>query len=130
MKRPIFLPQRMQMLLASDCVKPAVRAYGHGLRLRGRLAAHEAAYGKDHRAVNFLRSLEPAEYESFAAVAVRKSFARDARLMSEGEPADHVMVIVSGWIRITARSGSWPSAGPASWWASGPHCGATSGRPP
>lgn len=95
----------MQTLLASDCVKPAVRAYGQGLRLRGRLAARGAAYGKDHRAVNFLRSLEPAEYESFAAVAVRKSFARDARLMSEGEPADHVMVIVSGWIRITARSG-------------------------
>jgi Cyclic nucleotide-binding domain len=52
--------------------------------------------------VNFLRSLEPAEYDSFAAVAVRRSFASGARLMLEGEPADHVIVIVSGWTRITA----------------------------
>jgi CRP-like cAMP-binding protein len=88
------------MLLASDCVKPVARAYDRGLRLRDRLAAH----GKDHRAVNFLRSLEPAEYESFAAVADRKSFARDSQLMSEGDPAEHVMVIVSGWTRITVRS--------------------------
>ena len=94
----------MQMLLASDYVKPVAPANGGGPGLRDLLAAYGAAYGKDYRAVNFLRSLEPAEYESFAAVAVRQSFARGARLMSEGEPADHVMVIVSGWTRVTARS--------------------------
>jgi CRP-like cAMP-binding protein len=88
----------MQMLLTSDRVKPVAQAYARGLRLRDRLAA---AHGKDHRAVNFLRSLEPAEYDSFAAVADRRSFARDTQLMSEGAPADHVMVIVSGWTRIT-----------------------------
>lgn len=69
------------------------------------LAAYRAAYRKDLRPVNFLRSLEPAEYDSFAAVAVRRSFARGDRLMSEGDPADHVLVIVSGWTRITAGSG-------------------------
>jgi Cyclic nucleotide-binding domain len=95
----------MQMLLASDCVKQVARAYGEDLRPQDRLAAYGAAYGKDHRAVNFLRSLEPAEYESFAAVAVRRSFARDERLMSEGNPADRVMVIVSGWTRVTVGSG-------------------------
>ena len=104
MKRPLIVPQRMQMLLASDYVRVA-QACAQRLRLRDRLAAaHDAAQGKDHRAVNFLRSLEPAEYESFAAVAERRSFATGSRLMSEGEPADRVMVIVGGWTRITVRS--------------------------
>jgi len=98
----------MQMLLASDYVKPVARAYAQGLRLRDRFAA---AQGKDHRAVNFLRSLEPAEYESFAGVAERRSFARGARLMSEGEPAGHVIVIVSGWTRIAVHGAGRDGAG-------------------
>jgi CRP-like cAMP-binding protein len=59
---------------------------------------------EDRGPVNFLRSLTAAEQESFAAVAARQSFAAGTRLMLEGEPPDHVIVIVSGWTRITVRS--------------------------
>ena len=56
--------------------------------------------------MNFLRSLEPAEREAFAAVAIERLYPRGSRLMSEGHPADHVMVIVSGWTQVTvSRNG-------------------------
>jgi hypothetical protein len=55
--------------------------------------------------MTFLGDLKPAEREAFTAVAVRRSFPRGSRLMSEGEPASHVMVIESGWTRITVRDG-------------------------
>jgi CRP-like cAMP-binding protein len=90
----------MQTLLASERDRPVVRAYARGWQLRDRLAA---AHGREHRAVNFLRSLEPAERQSFAGVAERKSFPVGSRLMSEGDPAAHVLVIVTGWTRITVR---------------------------
>jgi hypothetical protein len=53
--------------------------------------------------MNFLDSLAPAEREAFTAVAIEESFPRDSRLMSEGEHANHVMVILRGWTRITVR---------------------------
>lgn len=53
--------------------------------------------------MGFLNSLAPAEREAFTAVAMDESFPRGARLMTEGEQADHVMVILSGWTRITVR---------------------------
>jgi hypothetical protein len=53
--------------------------------------------------VNFLESLAPAEREAFAGVALERTFARGARLMSEGERASYVMVILSGWTRITVQ---------------------------
>jgi CRP-like cAMP-binding protein len=52
---------------------------------------------------NFFNSLAPAESEAFAAVAVEQSFPRGSRLMSEGDQANYVMVIRSGWTRITVR---------------------------
>jgi hypothetical protein len=53
--------------------------------------------------MNFMRSLSPAEREAFAAVAVEQAFARASRLMTEGGRADHVMVILDGWTRVTVR---------------------------
>jgi hypothetical protein len=58
--------------------------------------------GKDGT-MTFLDSLAPAEREAFTAVAVPKVFARGARIMSEGEKASQVMVILHGWTRITVR---------------------------
>jgi class 3 adenylate cyclase len=53
--------------------------------------------------MNFLRSLSSAEREAFAAVAIEQSFARGSRLMEEGEPANHVMVILDGWTQVIVR---------------------------
>lgn len=55
--------------------------------------------------MNFLDSLAPAEREAFIAVATEETFPRDSRLMSEGDPANYVMVILGGWTRITVRGG-------------------------
>ena len=49
----------------------------------------------------FWGSLTPAERRALAAVAVEQTFAHGARLMSEGEQANHVMVILSGRTQIT-----------------------------
>lgn len=54
-----------------------------------------------HQAVNFWRSLAPAERQAFAAVAEERTFASGVQLMSEGEPTNYVMVILEGWTKIT-----------------------------
>ena len=54
--------------------------------------------------MGFLNSLAPAEREAFTAVAMEESFPRGARLMTEGEQANYVMVIRTGWTRITVRN--------------------------
>jgi class 3 adenylate cyclase len=102
MRRPVIALQHMQAYLSSGSNIPWVRAihsYGHMLRDR-------PVRGKDRQAVNFLRSLQPAEREAFESVAVEAVFPRNARLMSEGEPANYVMVIRKGWTQITVRSPS------------------------
>jgi CRP-like cAMP-binding protein len=53
--------------------------------------------------VDFLNSLAPAEREAFTAVAIEESFSRGSRLMSEGEQASYVMVILAGWTRVTVQ---------------------------
>lgn len=58
---------------------------------------------KGHKAMNFWKSLAPAERKAFAQVAEERTFARGARLMSEGDPANYVMVIVEGWTQVTVR---------------------------
>lgn len=61
----------------------------------------QASRREDPRPVNFWNSLTPAERQAFEAVAQERVFARGARLMQEGEQANYVMVIRSGWTRIT-----------------------------
>jgi hypothetical protein len=51
--------------------------------------------------VGFLDSLASAEREAFTGVAVEESFSPGSQLMSEGEQAKDVMVIRTGWTRIT-----------------------------
>jgi Cyclic nucleotide-binding domain len=58
---------------------------------------------EDPTAVNFWNSLDPAERYAFISVARERTFARGARLVREGEQANHVMVILSGWTRITVH---------------------------
>lgn len=56
---------------------------------------------EDRTSVNFWNSLASAEREAFSSVADERTFARGARLMREGERANHVMVILGGWTQIT-----------------------------
>jgi CRP-like cAMP-binding protein len=51
--------------------------------------------------MSFLDFLTPAERQAFISVAHEQTFVRGARIMVEGEPADHVIVILQGWTRIT-----------------------------
>jgi hypothetical protein len=53
--------------------------------------------------MNFLSSLAPAEREAFTAVAIEELYPSGSQLMSEGEQANYVMVILRGWIQITVR---------------------------
>jgi class 3 adenylate cyclase len=53
--------------------------------------------------MNFLDFLSPAERQAFIMVAQERAFVRGAHIMAEGEPADHVIVILQGWTRITVR---------------------------
>jgi CRP-like cAMP-binding protein len=55
--------------------------------------------------VHFLDSLAPAERQAFTAVADERTFPRGATIMREGDQANYVMVILTGWTRITVRSG-------------------------
>jgi CRP-like cAMP-binding protein len=53
--------------------------------------------------MNFLDSLSPAERRAFSSVAQERTFVRGALIMQEGGPADYVIVILSGWTRITVH---------------------------
>jgi hypothetical protein len=46
--------------------------------------------------VSFWAALDPTEREAFRSVAFSRTFAAGARLIREGDPADHVVVILSG----------------------------------
>lgn len=53
--------------------------------------------------MNFLESLSRAQRLAFISVAHERTFVRGATIMQEGELADHVIVILAGWTRITVR---------------------------
>ena len=67
-------------------------------------------------------------------MAVEKSFPRGSRLMSEGDQANYVMVIRSGWTQITVRDNDGERVvaerGPGSSSASAPRFGGTSAPRP
>jgi CRP-like cAMP-binding protein len=56
-------------------------------------------------ATSFWDALHPAEQEAFRSLARERTFAAGARLMCEGETANHVIVILNGWTRIYVRDG-------------------------
>jgi class 3 adenylate cyclase len=63
-----------------------------------------SAHSQESNAVaSFWNSLSPAEQQAFKSLADERVFAAGARLMQEGERANHVAVILDGWaeIRVT-----------------------------
>jgi CRP-like cAMP-binding protein len=59
-----------------------------------------ASRRRDAHPVSFWAALDPTEREAFRSVAISRTFAAGARLIKEGDPADHVIVILSGRTRI------------------------------
>jgi hypothetical protein len=55
--------------------------------------------------VHFLDTLAPAERRAFTSVADERTFPRGATIMREGDQANYVMVILSGWTQITVHWG-------------------------
>lgn len=53
--------------------------------------------------VGFWGALSAAERQAFMLLARERTFAGGATLMREGEPGTHVIVILSGWTRITVH---------------------------
>jgi hypothetical protein len=54
--------------------------------------------------MNFLDFLSPAERRAFISVAHDQSFARGTRIMTEGDSAGYVIVILHGWTRVTVHA--------------------------
>jgi CRP-like cAMP-binding protein len=67
------------------------------------LGMRTSGYCQRHGGMNFLDFLTRAEGQAFISVAHEQAFVRGARIMAEGEPADHVIVILNGWTRITVH---------------------------
>jgi CRP-like cAMP-binding protein len=57
------------------------------------------------RVESFWEILGRAEQDQFRARSVQRTFAPGARLMEEGEAADHVLVILEGRVTISTRAG-------------------------
>jgi hypothetical protein len=56
--------------------------------------------GQQNSAKSFWDVLDPTEREALRSVASWRTFAAGARLMEEGERADHVMVILGGQVKV------------------------------
>lgn len=54
---------------------------------------------------SFWESLEPAEQEELIARARCRSYAEGAALCRQGQPADHVLIIMAGWVRVSTERG-------------------------
>lgn len=52
--------------------------------------------------MNFLAGLNPDELDAFMSLSRERTFARGSRPIREGDEADYVMVILSGWVQISA----------------------------
>jgi CRP-like cAMP-binding protein len=71
---------------------------------RHSLPQQETTTSPDHRlqapGASFWDVLDPTEREALRSVASWRTFAAGARLMEEGEQADHVMVILGGRVKV------------------------------
>lgn len=56
--------------------------------------------GTGFGAQSFWAALDPTEQRDFTALAQHRTFAGGATLMREGEPADHVIVVISGRTKV------------------------------
>jgi hypothetical protein len=81
----------------TDSVQTSAAGSGH-------LPRYEQADSREHRPQSsgpgFWDVLEPTEREALRSVASCRTFAAGARIMEEGERADHVMVILGGQVEI------------------------------
>ena len=99
-------------------ISPGHTGTGHGPRVIPRAPAHvvQAASGvrepsrisenENSAVVNFWNSLSPEAQQAFRSMADKRVFAAGARLMQEGEQANHVAVILDGWTEIRVRKNS------------------------
>jgi len=58
---------------------------------------------RDGAGIAFWEALDPVEREAYRSVAFSRTFAAGARLIKEGERADHVIVILSGRTKIVVE---------------------------
>jgi Cyclic nucleotide-binding domain len=74
---------------------------GDGWSPQGRIAGSQLRAGRPSAVgVIFWEALDPIERDAFRAVASSRIFAAGARLVAEGDQADHVIVILSGRTKI------------------------------
>ena len=74
---------------------------------------------------SFWNALADPEREALAAAGVEEVFRAGAVLCRAGDDTSQVMIIDSGWAKVSVRDGgrrrrSWPCAARGTWWASGP----------
>lgn len=74
-----------------------------GARRRGAGAAIGDVPREGRSAVNFWGALTQTEQHALMSLATRRTFPRGATIFHEGESADHVIVINSGWTKICVR---------------------------
>jgi CRP-like cAMP-binding protein len=61
---------------------------------------NRAYAARDAGAINFWNVMSPAERSAFARTARRQTFRPGTTLMSEGEQAGEVIVILDGWVKV------------------------------
>lgn len=81
----------------------AVAQLGPMVEQAARLDRYSDRRQEDLAAVSFWKALEADEQEALMAVASRRRVETGAILMEEGDKADHVIVILSGWTKICVQ---------------------------
>jgi class 3 adenylate cyclase len=106
---PHLVPQQPSSPKASGSTSSVVFSVSRGtFRLHLNIERQRAANGRDVAGPptepgTFWDTLGATARLDFVAIAEQRTFAAGARLMEEGEPADHVAVISSGSVRITIK---------------------------
>jgi CRP-like cAMP-binding protein len=80
---------------------PATRRIAEARREHSAGSSSGSTGAPRRAAVSFWDALDPAEQEALTSVASMPVYDAGARLMSEGEPADHVIVILGGRAKIS-----------------------------
>ena len=74
---------------------------------------------------SFWNALADPEREALAAAGVEEIFRAGAVLCRTGEDTSQVMIIDSGWVKVSVRDGDTEKIlavrGRGTWWGSGPH---------
>jgi len=70
---------------------------------QGRTGGSQPGPGRPQARVVFWEALDPIERDAFRAFASARTFAAGARLITEGDHADHVIVILSGRTKISVE---------------------------